>query len=64
MTSKAFDLQREVKVNAEEYQTYLKELYRWEDEIKVKENKCEHCGAGQDEYDLEDEVVTYLEENV
>lgn len=37
MTNKAFELQREVKVSAEDYQTYLKELYRWEGDIKKKD---------------------------
>lgn len=37
MMNKPLNFQREVKENAEEYQTYLKELYHWEDEIKVKD---------------------------
>lgn len=37
MTAKAAELQREVRENAEDYQSYLKDLYQWETEIKVKD---------------------------
>lgn len=37
MTAKAAELQREVRENAEGYQSYLKDLYQWEKEIKVKD---------------------------
>ena len=37
MSAKAAELQREVRENAEDYQNYLKSLYKWEEEIKVKD---------------------------
>lgn len=37
MSAKAAELQREVRENAEDYQSYLKSLYKWEEEIKVKD---------------------------
>ena len=37
MAAKAAELQREVRENAEDYQNYLKDLYGWEKEIKVKD---------------------------
>lgn len=37
MTNKAAELQREVRENADDYQNYLKSLYQWEEEIKVKD---------------------------
>lgn len=37
MSAKAAELQREVKENAEDYQNYLKDLYGWEKEMKLKD---------------------------
>ncbi len=37
MSAKAAEMQREVRENAEDYQKYLKDLYQWENEIKVKD---------------------------
>lgn len=37
MSVKAAELQKQVRENAEDYQNYLKSLYQWEDEIKLKD---------------------------
>ena len=37
MSAKAADLQRQVRENADDYQNYLKSLYQWEDEVKIKD---------------------------
>lgn len=37
MAAKAGELQRELRENAEDYQSYLKSLYKWEEEIAVKD---------------------------
>ena len=37
MTAKTADLQRQIRENADDYQTYLKSLYQWEDEVKIKD---------------------------
>lgn len=57
MTNKAFELQKELKVNAEEYQGYLKELYRWEDEIKVKDENLKQSTCKQEPVSCHDLVL-------
>ena len=37
MSAKAAELQKQVRENADDYQNYLKSLYQWEDEIKIKD---------------------------
>jgi hypothetical protein len=37
MSAKAAEMQREVRENAEDYQNYLKDLYLWESDIKLKD---------------------------
>ena len=43
MTAKAAELQREVRENADDYQNYLKDLYEWEKEIKVKDEMLKNA---------------------
>ena len=35
----AFELQQKVKGNAEGFQDYLNDLYRWENDIKLKDEQ-------------------------
>ena len=37
MANNAIDLQQQVKHNAEDFQNYLKNLYKFEEDIKVKD---------------------------
>jgi hypothetical protein len=37
MTAKAAELQKQVRENTDDYQNYLRSLYQWEDEIKIKD---------------------------
>ncbi|XP_046444270.1 RNA polymerase II-associated protein 3-like isoform X1 [Daphnia pulex] len=57
MSAKAAEMQREVRENAEDYQNYLKDLYQWENEIKVKDELLKNAPkspsiAGEQEFPI------------
>ncbi|XP_017045278.2 RNA polymerase II-associated protein 3 isoform X2 [Drosophila ficusphila] len=49
---KAFELQRQVRQNAREYQNSVKELYSWEQDIKSKEKELKNAPASAANKDI------------
>ena len=60
MTAKAAEMQREVRENAEDYQNYLKDLYSWESEIKVKDELLKKASQSPNFVGEQVHIATYL----
>jgi hypothetical protein len=60
MTAKAAEMQREVRENAEDYQNYLKDLYSWESEIKVKDELLKKASQSPNIVGEQVHIATYL----